>query len=214
MFRSFKNIDSAFRYIRLFSYLLVLSCTMISAMVIMKSYRIVDVMQQRIYVLADGQALRATAADTRDNIPVEARDHVRTFHRLFFTLDPDDKMIQAGIAQALYLADGSAKRAYDDLRESGYYANVVAGNISQRIQVDSVKVNTNRYPYYFRCYATQQIIRPTTVVYRSLVTEGFLRKVSRSDNNPHGLLIERWMTIENRDLKMEARRGSSIVTNF
>ncbi|MDP3180258.1 MAG: conjugative transposon protein TraK, partial [Bacteroidota bacterium] len=41
---------------------------------------------------------------------------------------------------------------------------------------------------------------------RSLITEGALRNVSRSDNNPHGFLIERWNTIENRDIKTENRR--------
>jgi hypothetical protein len=43
------------------------------------------------------------------------------------------------------------------------------------------------------------------VVTRDLVTEGWLREVNRSDNNPHGFLIERWAIIENRDLKVEQR---------
>jgi len=60
----------------------------------------------------------------------------------------------------------------------------------------------NTYPYHFRCYATQSIIRTTSTVTRSLITEGDLRNVSRSDNNPHGFLIERWNTIENKDLKI------------
>jgi hypothetical protein len=42
-------------------------------------------------------------------------------------------------------------------------------------------------------------------VTRDLVTEGWLRNISRSDNNPHGFLIERWNTIDNRDLKVENR---------
>ena len=56
-------------------------------------------------------------------------------------------------------------------------------------------------PYYFKCYATQRITRTTSVVLRNLITEGYLRNVSRSDNNPHGFLIERWLTIENKDIK-------------
>jgi len=127
------------------------------------------------------------------------------FHQDFFTLDPDDKVIDGNIAKALYLADASAKRQYLDLKESGYYSNIIAGNISQEIQVDSVAINVNEYPYYFRCYATQKIIRSTITVFRNLVTEGYLRNVSRSDNNPHGFLIEKWNTIENKDLKTEGR---------
>jgi hypothetical protein len=72
--------------------------------------------------------------------------------------------------------------------------------------VDSISIDIDQYPYRFRCYATQSIIRTTSIVSRSLITEGALRNVSRSDNNPHGFLIERWNTIENRDIKTENRR--------
>ena len=158
-------------------------------------------------MLANGKALEAVAADRKDNIPVEARDQVKTFHQYFFTLDPDEKVIQSNITKALYLADASAKRQYEDLKENGYYTNIIAGNISQQIDLDSVNVDINSYPYFFRCFATQKIIRSTSIVYRSLLTEGYLRNVSRSDNNPHGFLIERWNTIENKDIKTEARQN-------
>ena len=127
------------------------------------------------------------------------------FHHYFFSLDPDDKVIQSNVTRALYLADGSAKQQYDDLKENNYYTNIISGNISQQIDVDSIFIDINQYPYYFRCFAQQKITRPTTIVTRSLVTEGFLRNVSRSDNNPHGFLIEKWRTIENRDIKTENR---------
>ena len=200
-----KNIDTAFRYIRSFTLVVVIGSILLCGFVLYKSYRLVSQMQSKVYILANGKALEAYAADRKANIPVEARDHVKTFHQLFFTLDPDDKVIQANMSKALYLADASAKREYDNLKENGYYANIIAGNISQRIRVDSVAVDTNEYPYPFRCYATQSITRTTSTVSRSLVTEGYLRNVSRSDNNPHGFLLERWATIENRDLKIENR---------
>lgn len=162
-------------------------------------------MQERIYILANGKALEAWSAERKDNIPVEARDHVRMFHYYFFTLDPDDRVIEANVSKALYLADGSAKRQYDDLKESRYYSNIISGNISQEIVTDSISIDINQYPFYFKCYARQRLIRTTSIVTRSLVTEGFLRNVSRSDNNPHGFLIEKWATIENKDIKIENR---------
>ena len=105
----------------------------------------------------------------------------------------------------MYLADNTAKRVYDDLKESGYYSGIISGNISQEVVIDSVQVNISGYPYYFRCYARQQIVRPTSIMTRILVTEGNLRNVSRSDNNPHGFLIERWRTIDNKDISTENR---------
>ncbi|QRY60708.1 conjugative transposon protein TraK [Sphingobacterium siyangense] len=205
MFNKMKNIDTAFRHVRAFTMLVVAGCIVISCFSVYKSFSLVSAMQGKIYILANGKALEAYSSDRKDNIPVEARDHIKTFHTLFFTLDPDDKAIDANIKKALYLADGSAKRVYDDLKENGFYSGVISGNVNQTIRIDSVLVDTDAYPYRFRCHATQDIIRPTSITTRSLLTEGSLRNVSRSDNNPHGFLIERWNTIDNRDLKTAGR---------
>jgi conjugative transposon TraK protein len=205
MFQQMKNIDSAFRYVRGFSIVVVISCTALSCYALYKSFALVSRMQAKIYILANGKALEATAGERKDNIPVEARDHIRTFHMYFFTLDPDDKVIQGNIRKALYLADGSAKKQYDNLRESGYYMNVISANISQTILIDSIQLDINQSPYYFKCYSSQTLVRATSTVTRSLVTEGWLRNVSRSDNNPHGFLIERWTTLVNKDIKVQNR---------
>jgi conjugative transposon TraK protein len=114
-------------------------------------------------------------------------------------------VITANITRALYLADASAKKQYDNLKESGYYSNLISGNISQEISIDSIMVNLDSYPFYFRCMAQEKLIRTTSIVTRSLITEGYLRNVERSDNNSHGFLIERWMILENKDLKIENR---------
>lgn len=205
MFKQMKNIDSAFRLVRSFTLLIIVGSLALCGFALYKSYQMVTRMQNKVYILANGKALETYAADRKDNISVEARDHVKTFHQYFFTLDPDEKVIQANLLKALYLADASAKRAYDNLQENGYYSNIISGNISQQISIDSVQVDTDQHPYYFRCYATQSIIRTTSLVLRSLLTEGYLRSVNRSDNNPHGFLIERWTILDNRDIKSENR---------
>jgi conjugative transposon TraK protein len=201
MFQQLKNIDTAFKHIRLFSLALIVACAFICCYTVYKSFLLITQTQERIYILSNAKALEAYSAERRDNIPVEARDHVKMFHHYFFTLDPDDKMIQANVNKALYLADISAKRQYDNLKESRYYSNIISGNISQDIEVDSIHLDLDSYPYYFRYYSTQRIIRATSVVMRSLITEGYLRNVTRSDNNSHGFLIERWNTVENKDIK-------------
>lgn len=205
-FKRTKNIDTAFRHVRGFTMLLICLGVLVIGFTIYKSFSAVLALQERIYILADGKILAANASLRQDNIMVEARDHVATFHQLFFTLDPDDKAIAANISRALYLADRSAHQAYENLKESGFYSGLIAGNVNQTLQVDSVVVNTQEYPFSFRCYASQRIIRPTSITTRSLTTMGSLRTVSRSDNNPHGFLIERWSTLENRDIKTELRR--------
>jgi conjugative transposon TraK protein len=205
MFRHTKNIDTTFKQVRLFSLTTIAAFFFFTVFISYKSYRLVTEAQSRVYILANGKALEAYSADRKDNIPVEARDHVKMFHQYFFTMDPDEKVIQSNIVKALYLADGSAKQQYDNLKENGYYSNLISGNVSQEIQNDSIRINTDSYPYYFLYKGQQRIIRPTTIVTRSLITEGYLRNVSRSDNNPHGFLIEKWRTLENKDLKIENR---------
>jgi conjugative transposon TraK protein len=206
MFTKMKNIDSAFRYVRGFTMLVVVGCIIICCYIIYISFGALTMMEDRIYILANGKAIEAYSSDRKNNIPIEARDHVKTFHKYFFSLDPDDKVIKENVTKALYLADESAKRIYDDLKESGYYSGIISGNISQTISIDSITVAINNYPYQFKCFAKQKIIRTTSILERSLITEGTLRSVSRSDNNPHGFLIEHWNTIENKDLKVENRK--------
>ena len=206
MFQQMKNIDTAFKHIKWFSYLLIFACIAISCYAVYKSYQSENDFRQHIYILANGKALEAFSADRNENIPVEARDHIAVFHHNFFTLDPDEKVIQANITKALYLADNSAAKVYSDLKEQGYFTNIISGNISQQVSVDSIALDMNVYPYRFQFYGKEKLIRATSIVTRSLVTEGQLRNLSRSDNNPHGFLIEKWNTIENKDLNIQNRK--------
>jgi conjugative transposon TraK protein len=205
MFRQMKNIDSAFRLTRSFSLLFLIACTSITAYALYAAHQSIESMQQKIYILANGKILEAFASERKENVPVEARDHVKMFHFYFFTLDPDDKVIQANITKALYLADASAKQQYDNLKENNYYSNLISGNVSQKITTDSISITIDTYPFYFKFFGKQRIIRPTTVITRNLVSEGYLRNVERSDNNPHGFLIEKWKILDNHDLKVENR---------
>jgi conjugative transposon TraK protein len=205
MFKQTKNIDASFWHIKTFTFLLVAGCFLLSGFVLYKSYELSARVQDKIYILSGDKAMEAYAATRKDNIEVEARSHISMFHLDFFTLDPDEKVINSNITKALYLADGSAKRQYDNLKETSYYSGIISGNISQQIFIDSISVNMKAEPYLFHCYATIKIIRPNSVVTRNLITQGYLRNTSRSDHNPHGFLIERWETVENKDIKTENR---------
>ena len=205
MFPKTRNLETAFQQVRLFTIVVVAGSLVLCGFVVWQALRAIDRNQDRIYILESGKALVAMAGSRTENIPVEARDHIRSFHEAFFTLDPDEKVITAHLGKALYLADASARRVYEGLKESGYYNGIIAGNISQELTIDSIVLDMHAYPIPFRCYATEKIIRPTSLVTRNLVTEGQLRNTSRSDNDPHGFLIERWAILDNHDLKIESR---------
>ncbi|PZP48176.1 MAG: conjugative transposon protein TraK [Pseudopedobacter saltans] len=205
MFHQLKNIESAFRHLKLFTFVVVCSAATVACYAVYASYREVRAVQGKVYVISNGKLLDAVATERKENIAVELRDHVRMFHHHFFTLDPDEKANEQSLIKALYLADGTAKRQYDNLKESGFYANVVAGNVTERIQDDSIALDLNVDPYYFRYYGRQTITRPTSKVVRRIITEGYLRESSQTDNNPHGFLIERWQTLDNTDLSISKR---------
>lgn len=200
MFTHFKNIDTAFRHIKLFSIFLILANVTSICFCIYKSYDMVDRSQNRIHILYNGKVLEAVASDKKSNLEVELRDHIKTFHHYFFTLSPDDKAIQRNTSKALYLADNSAKKQFDNLRESGYYNNLISANISQEIEVDSTRLDIDSYPYVFTCYATQKLVRSSSTVTRKLVTQGKVRDIkSQTDNNPHGFLVQDWEILVNQD---------------
>lgn len=205
MFQQLKNIESAFKHLKLFTFVVICCSATITCYAIYASFREVNSIQGKVYVISNGKLLEATATDRKANIPVELRDHIRMFHYYFFTLDPDEKANTLSLTKALYLADNSARQQYDNLKESGFYGNVVAGNVTQRIQDDSITLDLNQSPYYFRYYGKQTITRPTSMVVRRIVTEGYLRETSQTDQNPHGFLIERWQTLDNSDLSISKR---------
>lgn len=205
MFQQLKNIDRAFTHVRLFSLVLIIACTTITCYLTFTSFQAVERERSRIYVLTGGKVLEAVASTRGENIQAEARDHVADFHRLFFSFSPDYKSIERNVGKALYLADRSAKEQYDNLKEAGYYAGVINANISQEVITDSIRLDMSSHPYRFRYYGHQRIERPTVTIIRNLITEGALRKIDRSDNNSHGLLIERWTIINNTDQSSKPR---------
>ncbi len=202
-FKSLKNIESSFRQIRFFAMVFVILCAIIVCYALWNSYSFAEAQRQKIYVLDGGKSLLlALSQDLSQNRPVEARDHIKRFHELFFTLSPDKDAIESNIQRALFLVDKSAFAYYKDLTEKGYYNRIISGNINQTISVDSVVCSFDHYPYQVAAYARQMIIRESNVTERSLVTRCNLINSVRSDNNPHGFIMEKFEVVENRDLRV------------
>lgn len=201
-FKSLKNIETSFRQIRLFGIVFVTMCAAIVIYSVWSSFAFAEKQREKIYVLDGGKSLMlALSQDLSQNRPAEAKEHVRRFHELFFTLSPEKSAIEHNVKRALLLADKSAYNYYADFAEKGYYNRLIAGNINQVLQVDSVLCNFDRYPYEVSTYARQMIIRQSNVTERSLVTTCRLLNASRSDDNPNGFTIEGFTILENKDLQ-------------
>ena len=201
-FKSLKNIETSFRQIRFFGIVFIILCAGITGYSVFSAFQFAEKQRQKIYVLDKGKSLiLALSQDLSQNRPVEAREHIRRFHELFFTLSPDKNAIESNINRAMFLADKSVFTYYKDLIEKGYFNRVISGNINQTLQVDSVVVDFRNYPYTASTYARQVIIRESNITQRSLVTTCDLINSVRSDNNPHGFTIENFTVKENRNIQ-------------
>lgn len=205
-FKTLRNIENSFRQIRLFAIVFAILCISVVGFAVWQSYRFAEDQRQKIYVLDNGKSLiLALSQDASINRPVEAKEHVRRFHELFFTLAPEKNAIESNMKRAFNLADKSAFDYYKDLSEKGYYNRIISGNVQQRIEVDSVSCNFDIYPYSIRTYSKQFIIRSSNITKRSLVTSCYLLNSVRSDTNPQGFNIEKFAVLENKDIEIIER---------
>jgi len=194
-----KNIESKIRLATLVSLGSLVASVVIAIVVSFFAYQQVSSARQSIYILDNHVPMLAKQTDMQLNRPAEYRADVDLFHSLFFSLTPDDRFIEYQMKKAMYLVDESGARQYNDLKEKGYFSSVLSSSSVLTLQTDSIFLNIPKR--YFRFYGKQRIDRRSATVVRSLITEGTLRDMPRSENNPHGVLITQWKILENKDLE-------------
>lgn len=203
MIKSLQNIQSAFSLVRIYMVLVTVITVAVSGYAVWKSFQFAEKQREKIYVLDGGASLlMALQQDVNQNRPAEARAHVKLFHEYFFTISPDKSAIEQRLIQALALAGNEAYEQYMNLKEEGFYDRVIAAGINCEIQTDSVIVDTNVYPFMAYYYGKTAIVRSSNITYRNLETQCELVSCARSDNNPHGFVIEKWKILDNSDLSV------------
>jgi len=155
-------------------------------------------LQNRVYVLDNGTSFSAHAQDQSITRKDEVADHVRTFHEFMFNLPPSTEMITRNLNRALEMADMSAYRYYNDLQESGFYRRLTSTNSYQQIDIQSIDIEMNTYPYAVIVRAYQYVNRESNISQFSLVTRCRVANAVRTPNNLHGLMIEDFDVIENK----------------
>lgn len=101
-FKSLKNIETSFKQLRIFGIVFLCMCAIVTGYSVYSAYDFAEAQRQKIYVLDNGKSLMlALSQDLSQNRPVEAREHVRRFHELFFTLSPDKSAIESNINRAV-----------------------------------------------------------------------------------------------------------------
>lgn len=194
-----KSIESKIRLATTVAISSLVIALLISAFALFSAYKQVANARQSVYILDNNVPILARQTDMQMNRPAEYKAHVDLFHSFFFSLTPDDEYIQHQMKKAMYLVDESGVQQMINLKEKGYFNSILSSSSVLTLETDSITVDVPRK--YFRYYGKLKIDRRSATLLRSLITEGYLKDIPRSDNNPHGLLITGWKTLENKDLE-------------
>lgn len=194
-----KHLENRIKLVGLVCMLTIGGCIIVSIASMFVAASMVRDAHKQIYVMAGNIPVQADQTDQDVTFEVEAKTHVELFHHLFYTLAPDEKYIKYTQSKAMYLVDESGVAQLNMMKEKGLFSNIIGSSAVLSIFCDSIKLDedTKQFTYYGR----QRIERTTDVTYRTLVTSGSLRRVLRTDKNPHGLLISNWRVLENNDIE-------------
>ena len=199
-----KNLENKIKLVLIVSCLFMAGCVVITVSGLFMAKGMVDDAHKKVYVLDGTVPILVQRSTMDETFDVEAKSHVELFHHLFFTLAPDDKYINYTMEKAMYLVDESGLAQYNTLKEKGLFNNIIGTSSVFSIFCDSIKLDKEKMEFTY--YGRQRIERRTNVLMREIVTTGGLKRVPRTENNPHGLMIVNWRTILNKDL--EQRRKS------
>ena len=193
-----KNLENKIKLVMIICCLFLVGCIIISISSIWTARGMVTDAQQKVYVLDGNVPILVNRSTMEETLDVEAKSHIEMFHHYFFTLAPDDKYIKYTMDKAMYLVDETGLAQYNTLKEKGFYSNIMGTSAVFSIKFDKDKME-------FTYYGRQRIERRTSILTRELVTAGQLKRVPRTDNNPHGLLITNWRTLLNKDVEQKTK---------
>ena len=198
-----KNIEQKIKINKVVSISSILFAVLIVIAGFAFAYKLIQDSRKSLYVIDNGVPILVKQTDELLNRPVEYRSQIELFHRLFFTLAPDDSYIKENVEKSLYLIDDSGKKEYTNLREKGFYNQIISGNSLVTIRTDSIKTDLPNKKFIY--YGTQMINRKTSLIIRKLITEGNFEDIIRSPNNPHGVLLRNWRILNNSELSNKSK---------
>ena len=198
-----KNIEQKIKINKTVSIASILFAVLIVIVGFVFAYKLVQDSRKSLYVIDNGVPVLVKQTDELLNRPVEYKSQIELFHRLFFTLAPDDRYIKENVEKSLYLIDDSGKKEYTNLREKGFYNQIISGNSLVTVRNDSIKMDLPNKKFIY--YGTQMINRKNTLIIRKLITEGNFEDMIRSPNNPHGVLLRNWRILDNSELSNKAK---------
>ncbi len=200
-----KNIEQKIRINKIVSITAIIFSFLTSSAVLFYSFSLLQDSRKSIYILDSGIPILVKQTDELLNRPVEYKSQIQLFHSMFFTLPPDDKYIKENVEKSLYLIDDSGKKEYANLREKGFYNQIISSNSILTFKIDSINIDTENN--YYELFGKQIIRRAKSLSIRNLHTSGNFSDVTRTQNNSHGVLLTNWKILDNTEISKQNRNA-------
>lgn len=201
-----EDILSSFKKNKRITICATFACIAISLGAIILAFRFAKESEGHIFVVDQGYVLAANRQDNAIQKDMEVASHVRRFHELMYNLAPNTEAIEANVSMASALGVEVASVIDADRKEDSFYTQLIQLPAVEEIKVDSVKVDVSVYPYRARTWATLYFIRPSNVAKYYFQSYSELVNSRRSESNPHGLTIEKFVVEKQTRLETTTRR--------
>ena len=186
----YKNIYEVLktnRFIVLAVIIMAMLSTIISSVI---SYKMYDKSLNGSFAIGkDGEVIPLQWVQQKENLEVEALEHLRLFHTYFYDIDATN--FESNIEKALWLGNSTVDNVYRQKKADGVYNRLMQYSLVQKvISIDS-EIDLKAEPYPFRTTTVFQINRGSIIDTYELVTTGKILHLEKRNfpKNTHGLLI-------------------------
>ena len=186
----YKNIYEVLktnRFIVLAVIIMAMLSTIISSVI---SYKMYDKSLNGSFAIGkDGEVIPLQWVQQKENLQVEALEHLRLFHTYFYDIDATN--FESNIEKALWLGNSTVDNVYRQKKADGVYNRLMQYSLVQKvISIDS-EIDLKAEPYPFRTTTVFQINRGSIIDTYELVTTGKILHLEKRNfpKNTHGLLI-------------------------
>lgn len=186
----YKNIYEVLklnRFIVLAVIVLAMLSTITSSII---SYKMYDKSLNGSFAIGkNGEVIPLQWVQERENLEVEALEHLRLFHTYFYGLDATT--FESNIEKALWLGNSTVDNVYRQKKADGVYNRLMQYSLVQKVISINSEIDLTAEPYPFKTVTVFQINRGTMTDTYEMVTTGSLIHLEKRNfpKNTHGLLI-------------------------
>ena len=202
----YKNIYEVLkmnRFIVLAVIVMAFLSTIISSLISYKMYN--KALDGSFAIGKNGEVIPLQWVQEKENLEVEALEHLRLFHSYFYGLDATN--FESHIEKALWLGDSSVDNIYRQKKADGVYNRLMQYSLVQKVINIESELDLTSEPYPFRTVTVFQINRGSATDTYELVSTGKLLHLEKRNfpKNTHALLVTDYFENTLKKIDYEAR---------